>query len=228
MERHRRSAGRGDTSHVCTSHVSTLCSSGRELGRARMDKPWLGSANTPSGHLLVTPCDPGNCHIYFGVQLRALPTALSIARAADRTLVLPPFEYYSGQAQEFANAFKARPAGKSPMFVPFSELYDIERLRQGGAHVVDYHEAGLQQLDVAFLSTAKGTDGKKSLAVNVPSPLDGIIEEAACRGGRDGLQSNITLPVTRVHRCPCVSYTVSRSTSAVCAAASSAYLMSTI
>ena len=157
-----------------------------------MDKPWLGSANMPSGHLLVTPCDPGNCHIYFGVQLRALPTALSIARAADRTLVLPPFEYYSGQAQEFANAFKARPAGKSPMFVPFSELYDIERLRQGGAHVVDYHEAGLQQLDVAFLSTAKGTDGKKSLAVNVPSPLDGIIEEAACRGGRDGLQSNIT------------------------------------
>ena len=70
-----------------------------------------GSCSTAK-QLLVVPCDPGNCHIYFGVQRRALPTAVALARALSRTLVLPPLEWYDGQAQVFTNAFLATEAGE--------------------------------------------------------------------------------------------------------------------
>ena len=63
---------------------------------ARRSRP---SRPMQSRYLLVTPCDPGNCHIYFGVQLRAFPTALALAKSLKRTLVLPPFEWYENQVR---------------------------------------------------------------------------------------------------------------------------------
>ena len=80
-------------------------------------------------YLLVTPCDPGNCHIYFGVQRRALATAVALAQITGRTLLIPPPEWYPDQAQQFANAFMNSPQGRVPQFVRWSELYDIDRLR---------------------------------------------------------------------------------------------------
>ena len=80
--------------------------------------------------LLVTPCDPGNCHIYFSVQRRALPTALALARATNRTLVLPPLEWYADQAQMFANKFLTTPQGSLPRFKRWSDLFDISHLRR--------------------------------------------------------------------------------------------------
>ena len=61
-----------------------------------------------SRYLLVTPCDPGNCHIYFGVQLRAFPTALALAKSLKRTLVLPPFEWYENQVHAARARFDAQ------------------------------------------------------------------------------------------------------------------------
>ena len=59
--------------------------------------------------LIVTPCDPGDCHIYFGVQRRALSTAVALAQSLNRTLVLPPIEWYEHQAQLMMNTFRASP-----------------------------------------------------------------------------------------------------------------------
>ena len=146
--------------------------------------------------------DPGNCHIYFGVQLRALPTALSLARVTDRTLVLPPFEYYEGQAQVWANSFKATASGRRPLFLPWSELFDIERLREGGVHAVDYDNASVDHVDVALLQTGSaqtsGTSNKASaaLAAKAANSLDGVLEPVACRRRPDGLQHNLTFDAT--------------------------------
>lgn len=41
---------------------------------------------------------PAQCHIYFSQQRKALSTGLALALALNRTLLLPPFEWYSGQA----------------------------------------------------------------------------------------------------------------------------------
>ena len=158
----------------------------------------------PDRHVLVTPCDPGTCHIYFGVQIRALPTALSLARTTGRTLVLPPFEWYRNQAQLLANAFMGSADGRRPLFIPWSELFDIARLREGGVHVVDYHEAALEHLDKAILQTGHagtitaGRVFKKAAdveAATASGSLDGVFADKGCRAGpgRDGLRGNLTL-----------------------------------
>jgi hypothetical protein len=145
-------------------------------------------------YLLVTPCDPGNCHIYFGVQLRALPTALALAKSLKRTLVLPPFEWYENQAQVFANAFRATADGRLPHFVPWSDLFDIERFRLG-ADVVDWYDAAgasLKQLDRAVLHVQGGTGGK-AVADDDVDPLGSVLSnETPCKPSKDGLRANLS------------------------------------
>lgn len=138
-------------------------------------------------HLVVTPCDPGNCHIYFGVQRRALPTAIALARATGRTLVLPPAEWYPDQAQQFTNAFLTTPQGASPRFVRWSDLYDIDRLRRDGLEVVEYHGAPIEHIDAAVLqTTVRGPTATRGDA------LDSLLVEEVCKHGRRGLQANLT------------------------------------
>ena len=141
--------------------------------------------------LLVTPCDPGNCHIYFGVQLRALPTAVALARHLRRTLVLPPFEWYENQAQDFVNAFRTTPAGRIPRFTPWSQLFDSDALRAGGIDVIDLADAPahVQTIDRAFLHTSSRTGA-------APTQQSVASDERLCKPGRDGLQANLTWDAT--------------------------------
>lgn len=147
-----------------------------------------------NGLLLVTPCDPGECHIYFGVQRRAFPTAVSLARELNRTLVLPPFEWYEDQAQQFTNTFKRTPQGKVPRFERWSNLFDIDRLRAAGVDVVEFHEAQIKTINRAVLGT-----GNSGLQVPPPGPavpedvLAGhLVSERPCVHRQSGLRRNFT------------------------------------
>ena len=146
-------------------------------------------------YLLVTPCDPGNCHIYFGVQRRALATAVALAHITGRTLLIPPPEWYPDQAQQFANAFMNSPQGRVPQFVRWSELYDIDRLRQSGVDADDFHDVNIDRIDRAVLATG-GAMAK--LPASVPSTpnsddaLLGHLQAHPCKHGRTGLQSNFS------------------------------------
>ena len=80
-------------------------------------------------YLLVAPCEPGECHIYYSQQRKTLPHALALAAYTGRTLVLPPFEHYRNQAQTLTNAFRATNDGRNPLFTRWSELFDFARLR---------------------------------------------------------------------------------------------------
>ena len=95
---------------------------------------------TPTKHLLVTPCDPGYCHIYFGVQRNAFATALALATATNRTLILPPIEYYENQAQQATSVFTQTEQARRPRFVRWSEIYDIDALRRAGVQAVEYFD----------------------------------------------------------------------------------------
>ena len=144
-------------------------------------------------HLLVTPCDPGDCHIYFGVQLRALPTALALAKISDRTLVLPPFEYYEDQAQQFANAFRATASGQRPLYVPFSKLFDLDRLRTGGMDAVDFDSVPSVSIDAAVVQTGGPSPAvRKSGASDTPHTLDAALIAEPCRASRHGLRKNLS------------------------------------
>lgn len=80
---------------------------------------------TDERFIIAWPCDPGECHIYFGQQRKALTTNFNLARATNRTLVLAPFTWYEGQAQQYTNTFKRTAAGVRPLFTRFSELFDL-------------------------------------------------------------------------------------------------------
>ena len=134
--------------------------------------------------VLITPCDPGNCHIYFGVQLRALPTALALSKALKRRLLLPPFEWYENQAQMFANAFRATPQGRVPHFTPWSELFDIERLRAAGVDAVDFindESSANPTVDRALLQMAGATGGSS-----------GVLSWMPCKRSDVGIRANVT------------------------------------
>jgi len=147
--------------------------------------------------LLVSPCDPGNCHIYFGVQRRALSTAISLARATGRTLVLPPAEWYADQAQQYTNSFTQTKQGKLPLFTRWSDLYDIDRFRQGGVDVIEYHEAGIEVIDRAVLQTGNAASRMPTKGQNDDdSLLSGHLQDQACKRGRAGLQTNFTFTRT--------------------------------
>ena len=175
----------------------------------------VGDADQGDRFLLVTPCDPGNCHIYFGVQIRALPTALALASRLKRTLVLPPFEWYENQAQDFANAFRRTPSGRSPRFSAWSSLFDLDRLRAAGVDGVDWTDAhaAMQKIDRLLLQTGhQAPMGKKTVGrmaeqgqqqqeeeeergakeVAEVDPLATALTAVGCKAGRDGLQANLT------------------------------------
>lgn len=146
---------------------------------------WYRGARPATMSLLVTPCDPGNCHIYFGVQLRALPTAIALSMALKRTLLLPPFEWYENQAQQFANAFRATPQGRTPNFMPWSELFDIERLREEGLAVHTFEEKFRFRepfIDRGLLQTANA----------IGAQYRGMANREDCKRSSDGLRANVT------------------------------------
>ena len=130
------------------------------------------------------------------MQLKAFPTALSLARVTGRTLVLPPFEYYENQAQVFTNQFRQSASGKRPLFLPWSELFDLERLRIG-ADVVDFYETPLTTIDVGVLQTGdantKFGNREAALEAKTRASLSGVMHETPCRVRRDGLQANLTM-----------------------------------
>ena len=177
--------------------------------------------------LLWTPCDPGEvraaavpcmlaqhrpcyepsgvrlarrwqCHIYFSQQRKALGTAIALASELKRTLVLPPFEWYSGQAQLMANAFRATDDGRTPRFTPWSQLFDIEPLRRH-VPVVELHElhTGPEPLEIQSAIYATGTavspNDRKMAAEGEDGALQGMLAEKACKDrSSQGLLKNLT------------------------------------
>ena len=159
---------------------------------------------SPSTHtLLWTPCDPGECHIYFSQQRKALSTAVGLARRLKRTLVLPPFEWYEGQAQLMANAFRATADGQRPRFTAWSDLFDLTQLRQR-VPLIELHElrAAAAADSTAALRWdraiyAKGTvvsATERKLADVAAPPLTGVLaENGPCKPRSSaGLLKNLT------------------------------------
>ena len=145
---------------------------------------------------------PAQCHIYFSQQRKALSTGLALALALNRTLVLPPFEWYSGQAQLMANAFRATNEGRIPQFTPWSHLFDIEPLRQH-VPVVELHElfasAGPAGLDFDRALYATGTSispNDRMQATQAEGALQGFLAERPCKDrSSQGLLKNLTRAV---------------------------------
>ena len=155
----------------------------------------MTTASASPGLLIVSPCDPGSCGIYFGVQRRALSSAVALARATGRRLVLPPVEWYDGQAQEFANAFHATAQGRTPLYARWSDLYDIDALRQGGIDVIEYHEARIDHIDRAVLQTGNAANARRGQSETEAKDQDllrGHLTERGCKQGRAGLQANFS------------------------------------
>ena len=158
---------------------------------------------SPSTHtLLWTPCDPGECHIYFSQQRKALATAVGLARTLKRTLVLPPFEWYDGQAQLMANAFRATADGRRPRFTAWSDLFDLTQLRQR-VPLIELHELRADAADSAAALRwdraiyAKGTlvsANERKLADVAAPPLTGVLAESGpCKPRSSaGLLMNLT------------------------------------
>jgi len=152
--------------------------------------------------ILWSPCDPGECHIYFSQQRKALSTGIALALALKRTLVLPPFEWYSGQAQLMANAFRATNEGRTPQFTPWSHLFDIEPLRQH-VPVVELHQlfasAGLAGLELQRALYASGTSissNDRMQAAKAEGVFRGFLAEKPCKDrSSQGLLKNLTRTV---------------------------------
>jgi hypothetical protein len=87
------------------------------------------------------------------------------------------------------------PQGRVPQFVRWSELYDIDRLRQSGVDADDFHDVNIDRIDRAVLATG-GAMAK--LPASVPSTpnsddaLLGHLQAHPCKHGRTGLQSNFS------------------------------------
>lgn len=117
------------------------------------------SADASSERFLIAwPCDPGECHIYFSQQRKALPTNVFMALATNRTLVLPPFTYYTGQAQVYTNVFKRQEEGVRPLFMPVSDMYDLSAIESLGVRFMELHEylADGKVLDIDLAVLSKG------------------------------------------------------------------------
>ena len=146
----------------------------------------------------LASCGP-QCHIYFSQQRKALSTGLALALALKRTLVLPPFEWYSGQAQLMANAFRSTDEGRTPRFTPWSRLFDIEPLRQH-VPVVELHElfarAGPAGLDLQRAIYATGTSMSpkdRTLAAEAEGVFRSFLAGKSCKDrSSQGLLKNLT------------------------------------
>lgn len=134
-------------------------------------------------YLIASPCDPGNCHIYFSVQRKCLPAAIALARETGRVLVLPPLEWYVDQAQLMANAFlRQTPV---PRFTRWSDLFDLTYL-QHHLPVIELQElrssssaptaaAGALIIDAAVLDTASVASFSRA-----ETDVGGAFEEQPC------------------------------------------------
>lgn len=141
--------------------------------------------------LLVTPCDPGDCHIYFGVQRQAFTTAIALALATQRTLLLPPIEWYRGQAQTDTNSFKRSRHGRTPLFTRWSDLYDLDLLRAAGIRCLEYHNANELQFDRALLQTGYRLGMRR--ARETQGALAGRLLNWRCvPGSQPGLLANLS------------------------------------
>ena len=146
-------------------------------------------------YLLVAPCEPSECHIYYSQQRKSLPHALALAAHTGRTLVLPPFEHYRNQAQTLTNAFRATDDGRTPLFTRWSELFDFARLRQH-ADVIELHEmprdeGGAWSFGRAILSKGLGAPSETvAKRGTTKGDLAGIFGEGACHS--TGLFSNLS------------------------------------
>lgn len=185
--------------------------------------------------LLVTPCDPGACTIYFGMQRTALPTAISLALALNRTLVVPPVEWYDGQAQAKMNTFRASPEGRLPRFTRFSDLYDMGRLRSTGLRVIDLADLpSLEYFERAVLSTSADVWERSQTAasdsddelqplithgqIDVGDSLAQLLRgSTACRRGGGGLQGNLSLSCEDAQQSAEAQANASRTIGSVCA-----------
>ena len=119
------------------------------------------------------------------MQRRALPTALALAKATDRTLVLPPLEWYDGQAQEYANTFRKQ--AQPPRFAKWSDLFDIDYLRKTSRarysiDVIEAHEllgegdGVFPTVGRALLNLGTSDDATKTAArayADLPRPRSG-------------------------------------------------------
>ncbi|KAG8469432.1 hypothetical protein KFE25_005887 [Diacronema lutheri] len=169
--------------------------------------PNAGEDVSPDGErfIIAWPCDPGECHIYFGQQRRALPTNLNVARATNRTLVLAPFTWYDGQAQNFTNAFKRTPNGVRPLFTRFSELFDVASLREplvdgSRVRVLELHEfvtreaaAGRRPLEIELAVMSKGIPSSHARDSRPDPQLDArVIVPYACAQPLEGIALNLS------------------------------------
>jgi hypothetical protein len=154
-------------------------------------------------YLIASPCDPGNCHIYFSVQRKGLPAAIALARETGRVLVLPPLEWYVDQAQLMANAFlRQTPV---PRFTRWSDLFDLTHLRHH-LPVIELQElrssssaptaaAGTLIIDAAVLDTAAAPSASRA-----ETGLNSAFAERACPLMADhGLLANLSRASPSLH-----------------------------
>jgi hypothetical protein len=166
------------------------------------------AAGTDERFIIAWPCDPGECHIYFMQQRKALPTNLNLARATNRTLVLPPFTWYEGQAQQFTNSFKRTAAGMRPLFTRFSELFDFEQFQralgaaQQGLRALELHEfaarelaAGRRALDIELAVLSKGIPAAHAQSQRADPALDPrVVVPYPCMQPLEGVALNLSAP----------------------------------
>eukprot|EP00965_Chrysotila_dentata_P184845 6102451-Pleurochrysis_carterae.AAC.2 len=153
----------------------------------------------PAPLLLTSPCDPGSCHIYFSQQRKTLPHQLALARALRRTLILPPLEWYHGQAQVFTTVFMGTAAGRSPRFTRWSELFDLSELR-ASVGIVELADVLAVQADrslvigKAIYDNVRGTvqETAEEEATRTEGSLSNLLAESECASHSLGLMSNFT------------------------------------
>jgi hypothetical protein len=89
----------------------------------------------------LLPCDPSDCRQYFNVQLQSLGLAVVLARALNRSLVLPPFLLVENQG--LTSGYEPAQQVGSP--VRFGHFFNVSRLRDAaarehGLEVLEWHE----------------------------------------------------------------------------------------
>ena len=92
-----------------------------------------------SGFLIYHACDPVDCRQYVNVQLNSLPLALFVARALNRTLVLPPFMLFKEQGQSALYQDDGHDQDNA-YFRTFGTYFNVSALQEAHANVIDWGE----------------------------------------------------------------------------------------
>jgi hypothetical protein len=87
-------------------------------------------------YLVFHACDPADCRQYTNVQLNTLPLAVFLARILNRTLVLPPFMFFSTQGQSDLYRDGGHDQERA-LFRPFGAYFNVSQL-QAATDVVDW------------------------------------------------------------------------------------------